>query len=71
MKPTIDALMSIACTFGINMKADGDFIELSGWSTPPPDEVIELFRECKSMLLDFLRHGGEDEYWERIGRSDA
>lgn len=47
--------MSIATTFGVSMRADGEKIVLEADAPGPPEAVVDVFREHKPMLMDFLR----------------
>lgn len=64
MRGTINALMSIAATYGVSMKPDGEEIVLEADAPGPPEAVVDVFREYKPMLLDFLRNGWRDERWD-------
>jgi hypothetical protein len=55
MHATIEALMSIATTFGVSMRADGEKIVLEADAPGPPEAVVDVFRDHKPMLMDFLR----------------
>jgi len=61
MKLTLDGLMNVATTYSINMKiVDDRYIDLTCDETPP-EAVIDVLREGKPLLIDFLVNGWRDE----------
>jgi hypothetical protein len=56
MKPTVNALLSVAVTFGISMRVDGEDIVLEA-QEEPPEAAVDAFKESKPLLVAFLTEG--------------